>query len=1397
MTKCISALQCRITAASVASLRDDISDYSQEKVHAHIDSRQKFRASFTHEHPEYDEVLNDYNKRLEEIEKDETTFQHNHPQNVHSAHIPDTITDLNQQYKHATQPVQSSKQQQEQEQYSTVTNHTSNILPEQSVTPSQNENTYHHNAHVHQHQPHQTQLPLDIVHQVSDHPSQQISPSTHPNQEQMRQSSTRSQHEQEPSSTSQQELTSRATKEKSESVTQDTMTTTPTISVEETQKFENINIPHAPVPLSESGPMQSKAEQKRKEPMAIDPLIATVETIMNDVSETVLTSNEVKVSIVQTTSTTTISTMDSNIDHRTDNDIYLPNATHNQTTKEGERKTDQQDDIERSKSLNNTASETVLTSNEVEVPTVQTTSATTISTMDSNIDHRTDNDIYLPNATHNQTTKEGERKTDQQDDIERSKSLNNTASETVLTSNEVEVPTVQTTSATTISTMDSNIDHRTDNDIYLPNATHNQTTKEGERKTDQQDDIERSKSLNIHTHHGRIETLLTEQLEHNDEQFQRYSDEKLVHKRSVDILSQEKNHSEVNNTVFQEQDVTKLPKTNVSDTTNDILSSIKQETIEESIEEKNIVDDKLLANTTTATLLTNSHLPRVNDETVEENNTLLTTIQTLLVDHEQNISSNANETSDDYYVINSTEQTSETLNENITHLAKMADVNDSILLPSILTTTPSSIIDPIQHDITRVFNRQICWQLPAAFEPSMQLIENEILKGISMLPEFIQTLCYSHDQNKETMWNKLWFFFITILCIIFGLIFLSIAYKRLLQNKQDIELRIRCQALQQRCNQVELELETYERQCQKLEEEIDDTKNQTVKDSDEDLFQLRNELDCVSMNLDTVSQDNEIKVQQITELSYKHQKNLEIINQLNEQLFTLKNDLEKKQSIILRLESTDLTLERFEKLQETINQLRHDMNQLKQEKSLLNNKYDQLVEKSNKNEIENTELTTKMKQLRTIIIERDNIIQIIKDKIMNRTKVMKQKNVDENDDVNEDDDEDEDEQEEQKSDFISLNEILVTCSQINLMDTMLNDIDMDVEKASKHVQELNDDIEQRNKHVKELDMQLHQEKERCKELETKLKVVLELRERDAHLHIRQLGQTDAELRKARTDGDRVRILQQQLELKQQQLDDVQKLAQQDQNKLNEERSKHERSNHENWFEIKKLTRELDAMKKECEDLRRQNAKYANNERISQEKIMKPVAQHVNNHTYNDMELNGNTISPPLNYPSDHFRTIDQARDSGTLSPADMFRMTRPPMFGPPRPPFFPPFMPPHPYTMGARFPMGPNHLMPGGFISPISQIMTNGHGIGSEENCGESTNITPNSIIYDNSQVSSLHGINDQNTLSSTMYPSQSSDYGENQTKDKSKKQKKISKDDKDKKKKSKKTKDLDTTQPM
>ena len=82
------------------------------------------------------------------------------------------------------------------------------------------------------------------------------------------------------------------------------------------------------------------------------------------------------------------------------------------------------------------------------------------------------------------------------------------------------------------------------------------------------------------------------------------------------------------------------------------------------------------------------------------------------------------------------------------------------------------------------------------------------------------------------------------------------------------------------------------------------------------------------------------------------------------------------------------------------------------------------------------------------------------------------------------------------------------------------------------MRDLQHEIQEKTSRIKELDSLLKQERDRAKEMETKLKVVLELRERDAHLHIRQLGQTDAELRKARNDTERVRILQQQLDLKQ-------------------------------------------------------------------------------------------------------------------------------------------------------------------------------------------------------------------------------------------------------------------------
>ncbi len=55
----------------------------------------------------------------------------------------------------------------------------------------------------------------------------------------------------------------------------------------------------------------------------------------------------------------------------------------------------------------------------------------------------------------------------------------------------------------------------------------------------------------------------------------------------------------------------------------------------------------------------------------------------------------------------------------------------------------------------------------------------------------------------------------------------------------------------------------------------------------------------------------------------------------------------------------------------------------------------------------------------------------------------------------------------------------------------------------------------------------------------------------------------------------------------QQLDDVQKVLSSEQMKFNEECSKLQHETHEKWMEVKRLTRELDVSKKECENLRKQ------------------------------------------------------------------------------------------------------------------------------------------------------------------------------------------------------------------
>jgi hypothetical protein len=54
-----------------------------------------------------------------------------------------------------------------------------------------------------------------------------------------------------------------------------------------------------------------------------------------------------------------------------------------------------------------------------------------------------------------------------------------------------------------------------------------------------------------------------------------------------------------------------------------------------------------------------------------------------------------------------------------------------------------------------------------------------------------------------------------------------------------------------------------------------------------------------------------------------------------------------------------------------------------------------------------------------------------------------------------------------------------------------------------------------------------------------------------------------------------------------QLEDVQKVLTTEQTKFTEDRSKLQHETHEKWMEVKRLTRDLEATRKECEGFRRQ------------------------------------------------------------------------------------------------------------------------------------------------------------------------------------------------------------------
>ncbi|CAF4087517.1 unnamed protein product, partial [Adineta steineri] len=572
-----------------------------------------------------------------------------------------------------------------------------------------------------------------------------------------------------------------------------------------------------------------------------------------------------------------------------------------------------------------------------------------------------------------------------------------------------------------------------------------------------------------------------------------------------------------------------------------------------------------------------------------------------------------------------------------THIEKNDILSSSFQQESIVNSNKDEN-DSITLLLTNT-NDQICWHIPKPFQTSLKLAESQTLYFIHLLPESVQTLLSEHLNGNETLITMIWFIIICVLCFVLSLFFLSMGIKQLKQSRYAKENRTQCQQLQQHNDQMEFECATYKRKHQQLLNEIEDMKNLS-KENEDDLVQLRKECSQLKDDLEKTHSEyhtlkNEIDNKQSLIQNYEidMQKQMEIVTHLNNEIFEYQQELGKERETIARLQSNDLSLERFEKLQETIQLLKSEISQLKQDKFTQTDQLQQLQEQANQLSIDNNQLTIKMKQLKDLIEQKDETITRMRQKILNNH-----------------DDEDETTGKIilllllEKDDLflkISLEENVDNNSQ-----ELLSNIDNDVEKANQHMRDLHSEIDEKTRRIKELDLLLNQEKDRSREVETKLKVVLELRERDAHLHIRQLGQTDAELRKARTDTERVRILQQQLQLKEQQLEDVQKVLNSEQTKFSEECSKLQHETHEKWMEVKRLGRELDGARKECEGLRRQITKYGNSERSS---------QHLTNtgsRSSSEPGTNGNTPASPNQQET---KSTDQSINLNSTSPVNTFR----------------------------------------------------------------------------------------------------------------------------------------------
>ena len=75
-------------------------------------------------------------------------------------------------------------------------------------------------------------------------------------------------------------------------------------------------------------------------------------------------------------------------------------------------------------------------------------------------------------------------------------------------------------------------------------------------------------------------------------------------------------------------------------------------------------------------------------------------------------------------------------------------------------------------------------------------------------------------------------------------------------------------------------------------------------------------------------------------------------------------------------------MERFEKLQETIHELKSEVTQLKQEKFAQIDQLEEVREHTNQLDIDNNELTIKMKQFKDLLEQKDETITQLREKML-------------------------------------------------------------------------------------------------------------------------------------------------------------------------------------------------------------------------------------------------------------------------------------------------------------------------------------------------------------------------------------------------------------------------------